>query len=266
MVNQQSQDSGILTMDYGILQTHTNNAGDSIQNHASALLLKSLGHVPTITVERDFGLAATTSPVRILLNGWFKHGKGYWPPGRCIEPIFSGFHMSWNRALVSRRALRYYRQHQPIGVRDIHTAATLTRHGIEAVVTNCTTLTLGEHYRPASARTEVVVISRDDQILQFLPEQIRSGTFIRHYTNRPEQASRHALRTFHYYRTHARVVVTTLLHIALPALGLGLPVVMLRPLETGQQREADEHRFSTLATMIPIHDPKHSLEPQDWGG
>ena len=253
-------------MDYGILKTNTVNAGDCIQNHASGLLLKSLGHVPVVTVERDFELATMVSPARILLNGWFKHGKGHWPPSRCIQPIFSGFHLSRNKVLVSRRALRYYRQHQPIGVRDVHTSEILTRHGIQTFVTNCATLTLGEHYRVVSARTEVVVVSHDERVLKFLPRRIRSGTFIRHSTDHPEDAPRHALRCFHYYRINARVVVTTLLHVALPALGLGLPVVMLYPIESGQQRKEDKHRFSTLATMIPIHDPMNSLDYPDWGG
>src|SRR5262249_6824839 len=57
-----------------------------------------------------------------------------------------------------------------------------------------------------------------------------------------------------FYRTRARLVITTLLHCALPCIGMGIPVVVFLPRpQYDFQETSDSERFSGLMRIAPVH-------------
>jgi hypothetical protein len=100
-------------------------------------------------------------------------------------------------------------------------------------------------------------VSRDRQILAYLPSQIGPYTFVSHYSEGTDYDVNmaRAIRLMDLYRDRAKLVITTLLHCALPAMAMGIPVVMVWPPNPPAGRESDRQRFSSLGAMMPILEP-----------
>ncbi len=246
--------------DLASLSVSTENLGDHIQAQAGLELLARFGLSPRIALDRDFELrsAPGLDPERshpILLNGWFKRDSSEWPPHPRLEPIFLGFHIRLfqSPSLMSGESLAYYRAHQPIGCRDRHTAQLLSANGVEAYESHCLTLTFPRRVRAAS-QAEVFVVSRDERLLQALPASLGPFTSLLHYTGDTDFARNlaRARKLLEVYRDRARLIVTSLLHCAMPALALGIPVVMFYPMNSPEGHASDRERFSSLENLIRI--------------
>ena len=68
------------------------------------------------------------------------------------------------------------------------------------------------------------------------------------------------------YRDEAGLIVTSLLHCALPAIAMGIPVIMFFPPDSPAGRQSDMERFSALAKLIPIRDVSEmeAMTLTDW--
>lgn len=255
------------------LKVTSENVGDHIQIFAANRLLRRIGLVPTLHVDRDheIGTAASLHDVPsgtpILLNGWFKKNPAEWPPHPKLAPAYLGFHVRLSRApfLVSEAAIAHYKAHGPIGCRDVYTHQLLTSHGVEAFLSNCLSLSLPRRFEEPS-QTEVFVVSRDKAILDCLPD-IGPFTFLSHYTGSLDFDANmtHAIELLDVYRHRAKLIVTTLLHCALPAIALGIPVIVFYPPNDERQHRSDCERFSSLQRMIRIYHLNEALDV-DWNG
>jgi hypothetical protein len=70
-------------------------------------------------------------------------------------------------------------------------------------------------------------------------------------------------RMLSLYRHHAELVVTTLLHCAVPALAMGIAVLMLWPFNPPSGRDSDRQRLSSLLNLLTVHSPEE-LVSVDW--
>lgn len=242
------------------LSVSTENLGDHIQAQAGLELLARFGLSPRIFLDRDFELRSAPGldserSHPILLNGWFKRDSPEWPPHPGLEPIFLGFHIRLfqSPSLMSEESLAYYRAHRPIGCRDRHTAQLLSANGVEAYESHCLTLTFPRRVRAAS-QSEVFVVSRDERLSQALPAPLGPFTSILHYTGDTDFARNlaRARKLLAAYRDRARLIVTSLLHCAMPALAMGIPVVMFYPLNSPEGHASDRERFSSLERLLRI--------------
>jgi hypothetical protein len=258
---------------FAALSVSTENLGDHIQILAGTRLLSRLGIEPTRLIDRDDeirsapGLDQQEGTVGILLNGWFKTNPAEWPPHPSLVPIVDGFHIRLFQCpeLVSEESLAFFRQFQPIGCRDRYTEALLRSHGIEAFTSNCLSLTLNDRIDDPSRQTETFVVSRDERIKDVLPESLGPYCFVSHYSGSTDFAEnvRLAESLLEMYRTRAKVVVTTLLHCALPAIAMGIPVVVFYPINTGIAHESDLERFSALDGICPVYS-LDEMDNVDW--
>ena len=55
------------------------------------------------------------------------------------------------------------------------------------------------------------------------------------------------------YRSRAKLIITTLLHCALPAIAMGIPVVVFYPLNDKEAHNSDRERFSSLEELVRVH-------------
>jgi hypothetical protein len=238
------------------LKVSTENIGDHIQILAGLQLLKRFGLSPEFLIDRDNEIATLArlnqliEPLGILLNGWFKFNAAEWPPHPKLKPIYLGFHIRLFQAptLVAYRAQENYRQFGPIGCRDRYTLSLLRSYGVDAFLSYCLSLTLPKRIADPDNQTETFIVSRDRRILDYLPQSVRSGEFVSHYSGVADFESnmQRAVELLELYRTRAKLIVTTMLHCALPAIAMGIPVVVFFPPNEGAQRKSDRERFSSL--------------------
>jgi hypothetical protein len=257
------------------LKTGTENLGDHIQILAAEMLLKRAGVTIRQRIDRDDDIASGTAlgeiPLGtcIILNGWFKTNPAEWPPHPNLAPVYLGFHIRLFQApsLVSEAALENYRRYGPIGCRDDYTLSLLRGHGVDAYLSHCLSLILPRRLADASAQTEIFIVSRDERILSYIPAALGPVTFISHYAGERDFVANmeQAAVLLQRYAGSAKLIITTLLHCALPAIAMGIPVIVFYPLNPEAQHASDMERFSTLQRMLKIHDFSEAAQ-LDWGG
>lgn len=258
----------------GLLQVGTENLGDHIQILAGEALLRRAGLEPSFRVDRDDGIAhppPVTNDVGagVLMNGWFKTNPAEWPPHPAYKPIYVGFHIRLfqSPSLVSAAALDHYAAHGPIGCRDRCTLSLLRSHGVEAFLSHCLSLTFPRRLPDPERQTEVFVVSRDKRILDYLPSSLGPYTFLSHYSGDRDFARNKARagEMLQTYRERAKLIVTTMLHCALPAIAMGIPVVVFFPPNEGTAHESDKERFSSLSELVRVFRPSEA-SLADWRG
>lgn len=259
------------------LKASTENLGDYIQIAACLRLLDTLDLRPSLYLDRDTELASPplgelgSAPIVLPLSGWFKHMVGddpQWPPHHRIVPVFVGFHVRPHQcpALLQPASIEYMKLNGPIGCRDPFTKRVLEAKGVPTYLSHCLSLTFPRR-EPGQIGDTVVVASRDRDILDLLPPEYRNNhVYVNHYTSNRGFAAALAQANdlLEFYRTRARIVITTFLHCALPCIGMGIPVVVFLPRsQTDFQRQSDEERFSDLLQMIAVHQFGETT-PVDW--
>lgn len=245
------------------LKVSTENLGDHIQILSADRLQRRFGAAPGHRVDRDDDIASATalgeSPERygILINGWHKTNPAEWPPHPLLVPIYLGFHTRLFQApsLVGEDALEHYRKNGPIGCRDEYTLALLRRHGVDATHTNCLSLLTPRRFMDQQRQQTTFVVSRDERLTKIVPESLGKTEYICHYsgTRNFEENMEAARCLLDRYRNEAKLIITTLLHCALPAIAMGIPVVVFYPDNDGDAHKSDKERFSTLSKMVKIH-------------
>jgi hypothetical protein len=255
------------------LAVKTENLGDHIQILAANALVQRLWNAPSIYIDRDNGIAtlpglpSPTSQWPIVLNGWFKTNREQWPPHPMLLPAYIGFHIRLFQCpeLVEPLALAHYREHGPIGCRDSWTCELLQSHDIDAYLSHCLSLAFTRRMPGYQAPETVFVVSRDTKILDYLPPSIGPYKYINHYAGSScfDSNLHAASQLLSLYRHQAKLIVTTLLHCALPAMAMGIPVLMVWPENSTAGRDSDRQRFSSLLNLLTVHSPEE-LVAVDW--
>lgn len=248
----------------GSYSVGTYNVGDHIQIISQLNLLRKHNLTPSIYFDRDFGdfgqtgcLAEYENDILLVMNGWHRVGNQGWPPNKRIVPIITGFHIrphKWKHA-TSPENLRYLEKHSSIGCRDQFTKDLLESHGIECHLSNCLTTTL-DRRESIEEQKKIFVVSAESDWYDILPNEIRKNCeYVNHYTDSNEFSSNmiRAEILLEKYRKTAKLVVTTLLHCALPCIAMGIPVVVFHPNSQEKPMNTDLQRMSTLSTMVKCY-------------
>lgn len=258
----------------GLLSVNTKNVGDHIQILASEALLRRAGLHPSFQVDRDNEIAhtpaiSTEAGVGLLMNGWFKTNPAEWPPHSAYKPVYLGFHIRLfqSPSLIGRAAIEHYGIHGPIGCRDRYTLSLLRSYGIEAFLSHCLSLVFPRRIRDPERQKEIFVVSRDRRILDYLPVSLGDYKFLSHYSDDASFARNkmRAQEILQIYREQAKLIVTTMLHCALPAIAMGIPVVVFFPPNEAAAHESDRERFSSLAEIVRVFLPTET-SLVDWRG
>jgi hypothetical protein len=111
----------------------------------------------------------------------------------------------------------------------------------------------------------IYVVSRNTEILNYLPPSLGPYKYVSHYSqsNCFDSNLHAASQLLSLYRHHAKLIVTTLLHCALPAMAMGIPVLMVWPVNSQAGRDSDRQRFSSLLNLLTVHSPEE-LAVADW--
>lgn len=124
----------------------------------------------------------------------------------------------------------------PIGCRDRATRDFLKSHGVDAYYSGC--MTMGFYQRPSNqAATDTVILDLQPAFMRHLSENVKTNairpTHFLIYRN--DQTSlvdnfdffAQSQELLDYYRTKAKLIITSRLHGTLPALAFGIPVIFM---------------------------------------
>ncbi|MCM1108883.1 MAG: polysaccharide pyruvyl transferase family protein [Clostridium sp.] len=133
------------------------NIGDFVQAQAARQYFDTID----ILIDRDFGLAKYNGDeVKMIMNGWYMDHPENFPPSNNITPLFVSMHINSYGlpGLLRKECVEYFKKHQPIGCRDMHTVELLKEKGVDAYFTGCLTLTLGRKYKYDGKREGVYIV------------------------------------------------------------------------------------------------------------
>lgn len=242
---------------YGYFRHSTINIGDDMQSLAARLFLPPGAR----TFDRDDSHAEERrGECFVIANGWLMHpvrGRYHIPFHEDVVPFFISVHIcpEFRRAFPPA-AVEYLKRHEPIGCRDRSTLEFLKSRGIDAYWTGCLTMVLGEMFSdPQPERQGIVLVEPHGAV----PPEIGDSAITRehHISNevRRSLSARfaHAERLLRLYRS-ARLVVTSRLHCALPAIAGGTPVVIVH-------HNPGDPRFGALEGLARVYSPTETI---DW--
>ncbi len=235
---------------YAAITCRSRNLGDDIQTIAA---LQYLSAAPKL-LDRDRldrVRCSIGTTYRTIMNGWFMYDPHHWPPAQCIEPLVISFHLTRNTGGLNKTGVsplphllqganrEWFREitaKRIIGTRDLVTLEAFHGAGIDAEFSGCLTLTLqvprqnvtdrilSIMYKANQAVTdklrELTKIPVDD-LKPVMPKRRIPGLAPR--TKDKLQAARELLQRY----SNAHAVVTDRLHVALPCLAAGTPVLFV---------------------------------------
>ncbi len=239
---------------FGLLVAPTMNLGDDIQALAALRYLPGASYL----IDRDdLGAAAAPAGTPLVANGWWVNYPERLSMSTCrLDPLLTSIHIARSGVLSANgtsvidvldrpEVLEYLRERGPVGCRDLASRDLLVERGVDAFFSGCLTLTL-----PLTAKgvaqpsaTRILAVDMPRRLMALVRRW--SGLPVATLTNwiSPRAAGRERLlaarhRLLQIERAHA--VITTRLHVALPCISLGVPVLWVVP--RGPDSRVDSYR------------------------
>lgn len=262
----------------------TFNLGDYVQGIASKQYLTSNNEV--VFINRD-ELNVSNESLSIIFNGWFTHFPENWPPSETINPLFISFHLNSTayKILNDPNVIKYFKRYSPIGCRDYSTKKKLEEFSIDCYYSGCLTTTLGKSYRNENPQQNKNIYFVDvlfnldykksifrnlkgfiiDGLLRFKifklgkKKKILNSIFSTDITDNAEylthilsdqikEKDRFKLADEYLNKySKAKLVVTSRIHVALPCLAMGTPVIFLNG---GFTHMMDHTRFDGITHLL----------------
>jgi hypothetical protein len=241
-------DTRKLSHGFGLLSYRESNLGDDIQAFAARQFMPRIDYYVHRDSIGDFTGPVAKEKVKIILNGWFM-GSRSWPPSNFLDPLIVSFHIGQHHYLEDKRwggknfllnkaSIAYLKEHGPVGCRDLATLALLESKGVGAYFSGCLTLTLGATLQmqiEEDAREEILFVEPNlnlKTLFDTVPLDLKkSVSFVSHQTTLgdfPELRLNTVGSMLRRY-AHAKLVITSRLHCALPCVALGTPVLFVLP-------------------------------------
>ena len=248
-------------MKYGLLVNENNkNIGDDIQAYAESRFLPRVDAIVDRERLDTYQLGDGTEPVALIMGAWFMWRKYNWPPSNQIVPLNVGYHHFdrmedpvackayaapiWHEHYAGVGG-QWFKDHGQVGCRDMYTQRVLEEAGIPSYFSGCVTLTLPKQPETPDKDTYIVCVDLAPKVEQKVRELVGDRFEIRkttHSTPNIKGASweeREArVREYLTLYQNAKYVVTRRLHVALPCLAMGTPVMVIQSI-----RMNDPNRF-----------------------
>lgn len=227
-------------MKYGLIYYRdTDNLGDDILSYAGRRFLPKVDYY----IDResmDVFVPEEKEFVAAILNGWYIHYSYAFPPSPYLAPLWIGAHFNKDGTIfgeynyLDAYAVRYFKQHEPVGCRDHKTMEMLREKGVEGYFSGCLTLTLPK-FPDVSPSHEVIFTDVSDEIVSYV-NRLDTGRGTVQLTHLLPETERgwedwqsREMRLESYLRRYqgADLVITRRLHCALPCIALGTPVILV---------------------------------------
>ena len=225
-----------------------NNIGDNIQIIAIDHIYEHMGLEKSDIVYIDTNELATyvgepvVLPVTMPLIEYCENGQaGRFSP--YIIPCYLG--LTFPNNLLTESEIQHYKKYEPIGCRDEYTLNTLRRYQINCYLHGCITQTFPEREENKN-QSDIYIVDVDSSVLSYIPERIRNKAIYRtHLYSDLLNPKEKAMEQYEEYKKYAKLVITSLLHCAVPCMAAGIPVIMLRCKVS--------YRMAWLEKFLPIY-------------
>lgn len=226
------------TMRYALLSyNRTNNLGDEVQSLAARRFLPRVDEFVERDQLADFRPKEMT---RIICNGWFLHNPEKFDLRENVEPLLVSFHatprrgrgLSFSFVDMLRQVpevCELLKRAGPVGARDLYTWKLMKGLSVPTYFSGCLTLTFN---RPEAAQREEQIVMTDvDPVVAARVRAVtdRNILMIKHRFNRMIESTASFCRAERLLDIYARahLVVTSRLHVMLPCLAFGTPVILV---------------------------------------
>ena len=215
-------------MKYGLMYfKDTDNIGDDIQTYVAKRFLPHIDYYIDREKLNCF-IPNEKEYVSMIMNGWYIHNKCAWPPSPYINPLLISMHfMSVEATDVGDKYLQglggnYLKIYEPIGARDIETKKRLEKNGIESYFSGCMTLTLVDAEESVKEKVKKENTEYEiEEITHWLePSEVSKKSIDQRLQDVEELLKKYQ---------GAHLVITNRLHVALPCIALGTPVILVHP-------------------------------------
>ena len=250
------------------------NLGDCMQSLGVENIYQKADISPNelIFVNRDDIKNYTGKSCHLVMQSWFGDYANVFPLpwSDKITPIFIGFHLNdvnnTRQRFIREKIYEKMKPYQPIGCRDRGTRDFLKSLGLDAYFSGCMTLTFDKRENtPTNGKTFIVDL--DKKVMKKLPKKIKDkGNFsISHFyywdeypvtKQGAEEFEQYARKILSRYKNEANLVITSKIHVAMPCIALGIPVIFITD-------HTDNIRFDVLNGIIPIYSYK-DMRFIDW--
>lgn len=140
----------------------------------------------------------------------------------------------------------YLEKYSPIGCRDERTLNIIRSHGLQGYLAGCVTMSVPTRGSRLTGNGEVFLVDVEPELLEYLPDTLSQGALkVTHFRERCTDPKQTMLDLFDEYRSKARLVITPLLHCAIPCVASGIPVVIAR--------KTVSYRFSWVEKLLPVY-------------
>ncbi len=229
-------------MKYGLMYfKDTDNIGDDIQTYVAKRFLPHIDYYIDREKLNCF-IPNEKEYVSMIMNGWYIHNKCAWPPSPYINHLLISMHfMSVEATDVGDKYLQglggnYLKIYEPIGARDIETKKRLEKNGIESYFSGCMTLTL-EKFENVEKTNKIYLVDAEESVKEKVKKENTEYEIeeITHWLE-PSEVSKKSIdqrlqdveELLKKYQG-AHLVITNRLHVALPCIALGTPVILVHP-------------------------------------
>lgn len=146
-----------------------------------------------------------------------------------IIPVFLALSLLTDR--FSQEEIDYLKRFEPIGCRDAYTMTNLRKHHIMAYLNGCMTVTLPQRDKHIEG-DKIYCIDIQEELKAYIPPEIKQQAVFTSHTFYQEELSgspqEKALELLEEYKQHAKLVITSRLHGALPCIAMGIPVIFAK--------------------------------------
>lgn len=217
---------------YGTLKTWSGNSGDETQSYPG---IQFLPHVDELIDRRLLASVNNQTRMRIFLNAWYGDADISFPPALSLDPFLFGMHFSgvFVEKLNDPNVIDYFTSYgSPIGARDTTTLHRLQIRNIPVYFSGCPTLLMQRLLPPGASPMDAIVVSDvyNDILHSIVPVDLRKKVIrFSQYVNRSIGFHGKFDDSFRYLTliSRAKVVITSRIHTALPAVGMGIPVIFV---------------------------------------
>ena len=203
----------------------TPNIGDDFQSYVMAQVLGP----PEIWINRDRAAAYQGEACRLIANAFMTQES--FPIAPQIQPKFVAIHLGGMEKPIDPKKLQYFEenaaQEGPIGCRDWDTFRYLDRLQVPCYFAGCPSV-LCEPMPGVETEEFILFIDVNPQMFGHLQGQDAVLWHTQRVVDHRSSARQELCRARHELFSAARLIVTSKIHVALPCLGIGKPVIFVR--------------------------------------
>lgn len=224
-------------MKYGLIYyKDSQNLGDDIQTYSQMKLLPKVDYLIDREKISSF-VPDRKENVKVLLSGWYIHNYDSLLPSPFIDPLFISIHFSKYSnekipSYMNEYVFNYLRNHSPIGLRDDYLLNYLKENDVDSYFSGCLTLTL-KPFENIEKTEKICVVDTTFDIEEKVKSLSDNVEFLTHELDYRKNVNlffddrmKNVEDMLKIYQS-SKLVITSRIHVALPCLALGTPVLLI---------------------------------------